>query len=346
MHSEPPEPPAGADRPGALPLCVDLDGTLLATDSLHELCVALAIERPRDLVRLPRWTLGGRAHLKARLAERVSLRPELLPYHEEVVRLVRESAGRGRPALLVTAADRRTAEAIAAHVGGFAEVLGSDGEANLKGARKAAALEARFGAGGFEYLGDAAADLPVWEAAGGASLVGDRPGLRRAVAERMPVRRALPGVARRRGDAFAVIGPGPLVDALGVFLAAPLGSPPWAPGRLATAFVTFAVAGASLAILDRLLALPADRAQPERRDGPLAAGRVSILQGVVAEVALALLACGLAAAVLGPAGLGAVAAFLALGAAAALAPQPAPRVGRWLRRALCVLGGAVASGLL
>jgi hypothetical protein len=30
-------------------VCVDLDGTLLATDSLHELAIGLASQRPLDL---------------------------------------------------------------------------------------------------------------------------------------------------------------------------------------------------------------------------------------------------------------------------------------------------------
>jgi len=123
-------------------LCVDLDGTLLATDSLHELALALARERPLDLLRLPAWLAGGRAALKARLGERVRLDPALLPYRAEVLAALVAARAAGRRCVLVTAADHGIAEAVAAHVGLFDEVLASDGRENLKGRRKAERLVA------------------------------------------------------------------------------------------------------------------------------------------------------------------------------------------------------------
>lgn len=343
MRSDPPDSTEAAGDPGPLPLCVDLDGTLLATDSLHELCVALAVERPGDLVRLPFWTLRGRAHLKARLAERVSLAPELLPYHEEVVDLVRETASRDRATLLVTAADQKTAEGIAAHVGGFEAVLGSDGERNLKGDAKAEALEARFGRGAFEYLGDSRADLPVWEAAGGASLVGVGPELHREVAERMPVRRALPGRTSGPGDWLGLLGGRPFVEALPLLAAGLLaGSPfPWRP--LLPAFVGFAAACVALRLVDRLLDLPRARARQEPT--ALATGRLSILRASVVVLVLAGSVLLWTAATSGIAVAGWLALLLASGSLA-LGPGWVRILGRVARPVLCALAGLVASGVL
>jgi pimeloyl-ACP methyl ester carboxylesterase/phosphoserine phosphatase len=183
---------------GARPLCVDLDGTLLATDSLRELALALLRQRPLLALRAPLWLAGGRAALKARLTERVTLDPARLPLRPEVVEALHAARREGRRCVLVTAADRRLAESVAAHVGLFDEVLASDGARNLKGRRKAEALAARFGRGGFEYLGDSAADLPVWEAAGAASLVAASPRLRRRAAARVPIARELAAPAPRR----------------------------------------------------------------------------------------------------------------------------------------------------
>jgi hypothetical protein len=131
--------PDGAGAPAQEPpaLCVDLDGTLLATDSLHELLLALARERPLELVRLPLWLRGGRAVLKARLGARVRLDPALLPYRPAVLDALREARAQGRRCVLVTAADAGLARGVAEHVGLFDEVLGSDGRENLKGRRKA-----------------------------------------------------------------------------------------------------------------------------------------------------------------------------------------------------------------
>ncbi len=189
--------------PDARPLCVDLDGTLLATDSLRALALALLRERPLDAVRLPLWLVRGRAALKARMAERVALDPARLPTRPEVIEALRQARRQGRRCVLVTAADRRVADAVAGHVGLFDEVLASDGATNLKGPRKAARLAERFGRGGFEYLGDSAADLPVWEAAGAASLVAASPRLRRRVAAaRIPIERALADRPERRSGGW------------------------------------------------------------------------------------------------------------------------------------------------
>src|SRR5262245_10619260 len=49
-------------------LCVDLDGTLLATDTLDECLLYLLRNRPLVLFLLPFWLLGGKAHFKERVA--------------------------------------------------------------------------------------------------------------------------------------------------------------------------------------------------------------------------------------------------------------------------------------
>ena len=59
--------PRAVARTGSLqavvPLVVDLDDTLLRTDTLLESLLALARSRPSALLQLPAWLLHGRAHL-------------------------------------------------------------------------------------------------------------------------------------------------------------------------------------------------------------------------------------------------------------------------------------------
>src|SRR5262245_66319836 len=55
-----------ADRP--LPLVVDLDGTLVATDLLIESLFVLAKRRPLRLLIVPLWLAQGKASLKHHLA--------------------------------------------------------------------------------------------------------------------------------------------------------------------------------------------------------------------------------------------------------------------------------------
>lgn len=104
-------------EPSTLPLCVDLDGTLLATDSLHEAAVAACVADPRVLLALPRWLAQGKARLKEELAQRWAFDPAQLPYHLEFLAYLQEQKAQGRMLVLATASDRRIAQKIADHLG-------------------------------------------------------------------------------------------------------------------------------------------------------------------------------------------------------------------------------------
>ena len=107
---------------------------------------------------------SGRGGLRSRRrwpGQRTST-PAALPYNEDVLAHVRDWRAKGGRTALVTATDRSVAEAIAAHLNCFDEVHGSDGTINLKGPAKAEFLAGRHGPAGFDYMGDARADLPVW----------------------------------------------------------------------------------------------------------------------------------------------------------------------------------------
>ena len=149
-------------------LFVDLDGTLVATDVLWE-ALRLASKRdPLVLMKFPRWAARGRAAAKRALAQRVTPDPMMLPYREEVLAFLWEEKARGRTLVLATATDGLWAQAIARHVGCFDDVLASNGQRNLKGVEKLKAIKTYCqaqGVGTFAYMGDAMADLPIWEQA-------------------------------------------------------------------------------------------------------------------------------------------------------------------------------------
>ena len=148
-----------------VPLVVDVDGTLLATDLLHEATLQLVVQHPLQVVRIPGWLAQGKAVLKARLADHVDPGIDLVPLRAEVLLLMREAQAAGRPVYLASASDRRYVAALAERVGGIAGVFGSEDQVNLSGDAKAARLVGEFGAQGFDYVGDAAVDMPVWRAA-------------------------------------------------------------------------------------------------------------------------------------------------------------------------------------
>jgi 4-hydroxybenzoate polyprenyltransferase/phosphoserine phosphatase len=171
METDPAPERAPADA-GLLPIVVDLDETLILTDTLDEQVARALFRNPLMLLRaLPRL-LQGRAALKAALAGAVDLGDATLPIREDLVAWLRRQASEGREIHLCSAANQRIVEAVAARLGIFASATGSDRE-NLKGRAKAAFLAERF-PDGFVYAGDSAADLHVWRAARGIVLAGAR----------------------------------------------------------------------------------------------------------------------------------------------------------------------------
>src|SRR5215469_16864748 len=146
------EAPTSDSQTQRLPLCVDLDGTLVRSDTLLECVFALGPRWPL-LEALGEFTRGGRAAFKRRIVGAAKLDPSLLPYNSEFLQYLREQKAGGRRLVLATAADAAMAQAVADDLQLFDEVVASDGVDNLKGAAKADALVRRFGKKGFVYAG-------------------------------------------------------------------------------------------------------------------------------------------------------------------------------------------------
>jgi 4-hydroxybenzoate polyprenyltransferase len=108
--------PASQD---SLPLAVELDGVLARTDTLHEGLLRLLKRQPYLGPAVLGWSLRGPAFLRAEVARRVELDVTRLPYDEVLLSRLAEERARGRRVVLTTAADRRVAEAVAAHLGLF-----------------------------------------------------------------------------------------------------------------------------------------------------------------------------------------------------------------------------------
>lgn len=190
-------------------LFVDLDGTLVATDVLWEALLLAISANPLVLLQLPRWMTRGRAAVKRALAQRVTPDPERLPYNEEVLVFLRQEKRHGRTLVLATASDAIWAHAIAQHVGIFDDVLASTGQRNLKGAEKLKAITAYCQAhsfGTFAYIGDAIADLPIWEQAARQYVVGPSHRLLTALGKRKLPVTILRGQRSRFGSLLRLFG--------------------------------------------------------------------------------------------------------------------------------------------
>lgn len=265
-----------------VPLCVDLDGTLLKSDLFHESLLALLRLNPLYALLLPWWLLKGKAALKREIASRVSIDPSFLPYDPAVLEWLQAEAGRTR--VLCTASDHLLVDKVADHLGLFDKTIASNGIVNLRGGRKAEALLQLFGDRGFDYIGNEHVDLHVWKHARQAWLVGAGPALQQAAARVADVGgnipRARPGL-RSWIEAARVH---QWLKNLLVFLpllASHRFLEPVAVRDASLAFLAFGLCASGVYLLNDLLDLPADREHPRKRNRPFASARLPLAQGML-----------------------------------------------------------------
>jgi 4-hydroxybenzoate polyprenyltransferase/phosphoserine phosphatase len=291
-------PPLALDTASLPVLCVDLDGTLVKSDTLYDSALAVARHEPAALLKIPGWLLQGKAALKQHLAQTIQLDVAHLPYNRELLQYLEEQSSTGRPIYLATAADADTANRVAAHLGLFTGVLASNGQLNLAGKNKLAAFQSQFG-DNFSYIGNASPDLPLLEHCKEPMVANPTAGLRAGLrkAHVIPVRTFDERVSPFKAWAKALR----LHQwAKNVLIFVPLLlAHAWAPGLIAgaaTAFLSFGLCASATYIVNDLLDLEVDRQHPRKRRRPFASGDLSALSGVfvitillAASIVLALL---------------------------------------------------------
>jgi len=283
------------------PLFVDLDGSLLKVDLLPEAMLSAACRQPMRFLRAVARLTHGRAAFKRALAEAVPVDPRNLPWREEVLELIASERAKGRPIVLATASDQLWAQVVADELGLFDDVLTSDGVHNLKGENKLAAIRDwshREGFAAFDYVGDSAADLPIWRGARRAYLAAPSAAVASQVQSQHADTRLL---CRRPGRLTALtrlMRPHQWIKNL--LLVVPLITSHRLlelPLLMATftALVCFSLAASAVYVLNDLLDLFADRKHPVKRNRPFASGAIPVAWGPPLVVALCGAALGLAA---------------------------------------------------
>lgn len=297
-----------------LPLAVDLDGSLLRTDTLVESLFEVARQQPLQLLRLPAWLAGGRANLKRQLALRAALDVSALPRDDELLDHLRRLRRQGRRLVLATGADATIAQAVADPCGLFDAVLASDGRTNLSGPAKRDRLVAAFGARGFDYVGNSWRDLPVWAAAHRGLLVRPSRRLAAAAARVTQVERVFDG--DRSGARVWLGAMRPQHWLKNLLLLVPLLASHQLhhPAKLLAALIglaCFSLVASGVYLLNDLFDLPSDRRHPHKRGRALASGRLPVLHALWLVPAL-WGAAALLALTLAPAFLGVLALYAAL----------------------------------
>lgn len=277
------------------PLCVDLDGTLIKTDTFAQALLLLIRTRPGALLKIPSWVKSGLAAFKQTVAQEVQLDPVALPYHQELLDFLQREKEKGRELILATASDQSVARRVADHLGLFSDVIASDGTVNLKAERKRDALIARFGEKGFDYVGNATDDLIVWQAANEIIVVNPCESVRRALREeniqlfedRPPKWKAWLKALRVHQWMKNVL----------IFLPMLLAHELTTPGlylEAVTAFFSFSFLASSIYVVNDLMDLHADQHHPRKHRRPFAAGNLSLLAAAAAVPLLIVVSLALA----------------------------------------------------
>ena len=266
-------------------LVVDLDDTLVATDTLLESVLLYLKSYPLGFVLFLGWLLKGKSYFKDQLAQRVCPVAAALPYRQEVLEFIGKARASEKQVILATAGHRRIADGVAEHLGLFSEVLASDAGTNLSGRRKLEAVLARTGEQPFAYAGDCSKDIPLWQAAATAVLIDPpakllkrlegHPGLIVLRSEQREGKLQTWAKALRLhqwAKNFLIFVPAIMAHRI---------TEPAIIINLALAFLSLSLSASSIYLLNDLLDLEADRQHSMKRSRPLASGTISIRAAVL-----------------------------------------------------------------
>ena len=279
------------------PLCVDLDGTLIRSDMLHEAVFMLLRLNIMFIFYLPFWWLKGKAHLKAEIAKRVMPDVTKLPYREDLLAWLQEEKAKGRTLILASATHERFANAVAKHLNIFDGVEASSDTHNLSSHNKADRLIERYGEKGFDYIGNGSADISVWEKSRRAITVGtERAALRYSKHEhanhfdeekpqKSRLRIWLKAIRVHQWLKNSLL----FVPAILAFSSITIGT----VSSLLIGFLAFSLCASSVYLLNDLIDIEVDRRHKSKHSRPIPSGTLSISHAAIGSMVLLLAAFGI-----------------------------------------------------
>jgi len=266
-----------------IPLCIDLDGTLVKTDMLMESLILLIKSNPLIILFLPIWLMRGLPYFKDKIFSKVSHQVEHLPYNLELIEYAKNEKANGRKIILVTASPQSIANSIGEFLGIFDEIYGTQTEFNLKGSRKSAFLVNLFGEKGFVYAGDSNADLKVWLKSYEAIIISNSSAFISKVMRICNVEKVF-GEKKSKIKLFikqirVYQWVKNVLILLPIAMAHNFSSSNLMNGILA--FVSFSLAASSVYVLNDLFDLSSDRAHPRKKKRPFASGDIPLIHGFI-----------------------------------------------------------------
>lgn len=267
-----------------IPLCVDLDGTLIRSDIMLESFVRAFKRHLYIVFMVPFWLMQGKQHLKRELANRSEIDVENLPYDYEFLEYLKAQFGEKRELVLVTGSYKKYAEKIADYLGIFSGVVSTDDAVNLTGRNKAEYLEKTYGKRNFDYAGNEAKDGHIWEISRKAIVVNAKPGTIEIAKKSCEVelifdrktasiKKYLKAIRIHQWTKNALI-------FVPLLASHEFSQTPLVISAL-LAFVCFGLCASATYVVNDLLDLDADRANSYKKKRAFASGDISILHGLM-----------------------------------------------------------------
>lgn len=266
-----------------LPIVVDLDGTLTATNTLVESIIKFIKQSSLNALRLLWWLLTkNRAVIKKYVASHVNISAENLPYNKPLLAYLREEKEKGRKIILATAAHQSIAEEVSRHLGLFDKVLATTEGNNLKRKVKLLAIEKAVGKE-FVYAGNSQSDIPIWKAAKAAILVGVTPHVAETIRREIPIEKEFHKEISNYGTWFHALRVHQWAKNLLLFVPFLTSFSFMEIGKLSTmimAFMSFSFAASANYIINDISDMENDRMHPRKRRRPFASAKLPILYGL------------------------------------------------------------------
>jgi 4-hydroxybenzoate polyprenyltransferase/phosphoserine phosphatase len=284
-----------------MPLFVDLDDTLIATDILWEQIIRLIFHKPYLIPSMIWFGLKGKARFKEWLSKKIDLPVEYLPWSKAVIDYARKHKDRGGLLILSTATHENIALKINEHLGIFDAVLATNGDTNLKGSHKAQAIteyNVSLNKKHYAYVGDSVSDIPIWEKATEAWMVSGRPSLESRCRKAVPHLKVLE--AREVGyfsNWIKLLRVRQWSKNILLFLPLLLAHKILNPTLFATASaaaLSFCFAASGVYLFNDTSDVFKDRSHPLKKLRPLASGSIRLWQGFGASLILVLLSVSIA----------------------------------------------------
>ena len=269
---------------GSIPLCVDLDGTLVRTDMLIESALMLIKQNFGYLICMLVWLISGKSQLKEEIAKRLTIDASNLPYAEDFLEYLKKEHAIGRKLILVTASNYRIADSVASYLEIFSEVIASDRNINLKSFRKRDALVKKYGAHNFDYAGNDIADVPVLQLARQSILVNPTRSLLRKTQNGFSVIRVFQKPALQLSSFLRALRAHQWFKNVLLFLpllASHNLTDPIMIFQVSAAFGAFSFCASGVYIINDIFDLNSDRCHPQKRFRVFASGLMSLKIGFV-----------------------------------------------------------------